>query len=467
MNEMELLKEVELQSYWADVAIAIASGDSKLAVDSASDLICRQFTFKTMLDNEELWFYESGYYKNSGENIVKKIIQDCVEIKLKISSRFINEVIASVKRKTYLDREAFEAPVHLICVGNGVFDIDGGELLPHDPKYFFKSKININYNPQADCPHIRDFVKSTFEEKHFWTAFEIPAYLLWREHKIQKAVMLNGSGDNGKSRYIELLEIFCDKKNLASEQLQSLCNDKFSTAQLYGKLGNFSADLPATGVDQTGEFKKLTGGDTISAQHKFGQPFQFKSYAKLVFSANEVPAAKDNTDAFFKRWIIIDFPFKFRNDLKEEEYGEIFKKANIDILKELITPPELEGLLNVALIKLKELMQRGTFSCNQTVEEVKNRYLIKSNSALAFLTANISENPAAETPGETDLFIEKEFLWQEYLAFCSANHTPPKTETYFFIQIRVLYECGTERRSVKLGLRKMVFSGIRYDPIWK
>jgi len=151
MNEMELLKEVELQSHWADVAIAIASGDSKLAVDSASDLICRQFTFKTMLDNEELWFYESGYYKNSGENIVKKIIQDCVEIKLKISSRFINEVIASVKRKTYLDREAFEAPVHLICVGNGVFDIDGGELLPHDPKYFFKSKININYNPQADC----------------------------------------------------------------------------------------------------------------------------------------------------------------------------------------------------------------------------------------------------------------------------------------------------------------------------
>ena len=37
----------------------------------------------------------------------------------------------------------------------------------------------------------------------------------------------------------------------------------------------------------------LVSGDFIRAQKKYGQPFEFSNYAKLIFSANEIPQSED------------------------------------------------------------------------------------------------------------------------------------------------------------------------------
>ena len=54
-------------------------------------------------------------------------------------------------------------------------------------------------------------------------------------------------------------------------------------------------------------FKMLTGNDTVSGEHKFKDRFDFRSYAKLIFSCNKIPETKDKSIAYFRRWIIINF----------------------------------------------------------------------------------------------------------------------------------------------------------------
>jgi hypothetical protein len=106
------------------------------------------------------------------------------------------------------------------------------------------------------------------------------------------------------------------RDNVSNEPLQKLMTSDFSKAELFGKLANICGDLPGTIMEETGDFKNLTGQDTISAQRKFGQPFQYDNYAKLIFNCNQLPKTKDNSNGFWDRWILLNFPYRF-------EYKEI------------------------------------------------------------------------------------------------------------------------------------------------
>jgi putative DNA primase/helicase len=94
----------------------------------------------------------------------------------------------------------------------------------------------------------------------------------------------------------------------------------------------------------------LVSGDPITGEHKFGQPFTFTNYAKLIFSANEIPESDDKSVALYRRWLIVHF-------------DKIFQKGAEDtkLIKKLSAPEKLSGLLNLALISFKQLIDEGGF----------------------------------------------------------------------------------------------------------
>ena len=59
-----------------------------------------------------------------------------------------------------------------------------------------------------------------------------------------------------------------------------IATDKFSSAHLYQKHINSFDDLSSRDVNDTGTFKIVTGGGSITAEYKFGSQFQFENYAK-------------------------------------------------------------------------------------------------------------------------------------------------------------------------------------------
>ena len=93
----------------------------------------------------------------------------------------------------------------------------------------------------------------------------------------------------------------------------------------------------------------------------------------MVFSANKIPDSDDTSHAYYKRWLILPFEKSFTEGTKD-----------IDLIHKLTTPEELSGLLNLALVGLKQLEKDGGFR-DIPVEDVKRDYERKSNTVKAFL----------------------------------------------------------------------------------
>ncbi len=143
--------------------------------------------------------------------------------------------------------------------------------------------------------------------KDVFTALELIGYCIYRTAKYEKALLCIGKGSNGKGTFLKLLDRFLGPKNVSHVSLQDMNEDRFAIAGLHGKFANTFADLKSGKLTTAGNFKMLVSGDFTRAQKKYGQPFEFSSYAKLIFSANEIPQSEDKTFAYYRRWIIFFF----------------------------------------------------------------------------------------------------------------------------------------------------------------
>jgi len=209
------------------------------------------------------------------------------------------------------------------------------------------------------------------------------------------------------------LKTFLGRENVTSRSLQELEENRFSTAELYGKLANLYPDLSDRALHSTGKFKSLTGSDPITGEHKFQRGFLFTNYSKQCYSCNKVPMAYDDTDAFYRRWVIINFPNKFEGE-----------QCDVNILTKLITPDELSGLFNLAIEALRHLLTRGTFSNHRETDRIREEYIRKSDSVQAFIMDRIESAPSDH--------IEKKQLYQTYCEYCRQKNYPAINDRTFF-----------------------------------
>ena len=82
----------------------------------------------------------------------------------------------------------------------------------------------------------------------------------------QKAMLLNGPGEGGKSTLLNGVVAFLGPENVTCLTLHRLESDKFSVVRLLVKLANICADLPTEHLPGTSTFKALTGGDRMTAE---------------------------------------------------------------------------------------------------------------------------------------------------------------------------------------------------------
>jgi len=112
----------------------------------------------------------------------------------------------------------------------------------------------------------------------------------------------------------------------------------------FGKVRT-SADISSTALAKTGHSRCLLVVTASPAEKKSQQPFSFVNYAKLHFSANELPFTKDQTPAFFDRWLLIEPPYRF----VDIHVRRATRSRRNPRLTTLITGEEISGILNIAL----------------------------------------------------------------------------------------------------------------------
>ena len=402
--------------------------------------LMQEYRFITMKDTDVVYIFNDSFYQTYGEILIK---QQC---KARLGKEYrknrAEEVIDYIKVSTYINRK--EEPPNLIPLANGVLDLNTMELKPYNPDYMFFNKIPVKYDSKADCPNIKRFINEvTATKEDIDILLEVVGFCLYREYIIAKALMLVGGGSNGKSTFLNLLKAFLGKENVSGRSLQELEENRFAKADLHHKLANIYADLPDKALWRTGTFKMLTGRDLITAERKFQHSFTFENYAKLLFSANKVPEAYDDSDAFFRRWLIIVFPNQFINE-----------KADPYILQKLTTPEELSGLLNLVLPALKRLLEKGQFSHSKTTEEIREDYIRKSSPIAAFVMDCLEV--------DSDAFIIKQDLYNAFAAYCRERKIPCVTKDTFFKNLPQHIPVIDHRPKINVA-RVVTFKGIRYS----
>jgi len=364
--------------------------DEKKSIGEISAEILRIYPVITLRDNvKEMYFYENGVYKYGAEPVLRAAAQ--VIIGKDATNNRVSNVVSYIQNQTLVLRSQVNKDKHLINLKNGFYNINTNTLEPHTPGILSTCQIPIKYDPASKCPNISRFLCEILRPADIALTLQLMGYCLIPDYSIQKAFMWHGSGLNGKGTLGRLFAAYLGEENISNESLQALNIDKFSAANLYGKLANIDSDLSSASVYEDTMFKRLTGGDMIPAERKFQDRFRFRNEARLIFGANELPQHVKGGFAWNRRWIIIDFPVTFDG-----------KKEDKSLERKLQTEEELSGLLNFTLSALKWLLETKTFYYSKTPEEVGDEYLLKSNSVMAFMQECTA--PADEIVTKTDLY---------------------------------------------------------------
>jgi putative DNA primase/helicase len=309
---------------------------SDLAAKVAENLL-NDNHFATLNGTEEVLIYKDGVYSEGGETYIKRPVQLNLQPN-EVTRQLVSEVIGHVQRSTYVKHSDFFTESPYLVVQNGLLNAETEKIEPHTPDFYSLSRLSVLFVPRLDCPTFKRFLGEVLYPEDIPVVQEWIGYCLHRGYPAQVAILFVGEGNNGKSTLISTIQALLGKDNVSAVSLQELEVNRFAKADLFGKLANLYADLPDSALKSVGTFKMLTGGDPIRGERKFQNSFLFVNGAKLTFSCNVVPEVYEDTTAFFRRWIIIQFPNIFDGE-----------KADKDLLKRLTTPEELSGILNFAL----------------------------------------------------------------------------------------------------------------------
>lgn len=323
--------------------------------------------------NNQLHIYKDGIYVNDLSEIESRMIQNIPNLTRNKRA----EVLA------YLDllirNNSKEAGAEYIVFNNGLYNVYKQQLEPFDKNKIVTNKIDFDYNENAYSEIADNTLKdlSCENEKIRMLLEELIGYTLYRRNYFKKAFILIGDKNNGKSTFLDLLSYVLGAENISALSLKEL-NDRFKTSLLFHKLANIGDDIDDEFICDSSIFKKIVSGDRIVVERKNEQPFEFSPYAKLIFSANDLPKIKDKTGAVLSRLILIPFNADFTNN------------RNPFLRYELQTKESAEYIIKIGIEGLLRLIKNQSFTLPNEVEKEINKYKAENNPVLEYCKGKTS-----------------------------------------------------------------------------
>jgi len=348
---------------------------------------------------ETFFIYKSGVYAEREDTeaagIVKTYLPD-----VDCRSARITDALNLWKLDILKSADALNPDPLLVNLKNGLLDVQTGAFEKHDPVVMSVIQLNCDYDAAAECPLFLKFLDEVLPPENILLIQEFFGYCLIPVTIAQKAFILHGPGQSGKSTVLSVLEKLLGERNVSNIEWQDL-GDRFKTANLFNKLANIAADLPARAIEDAAMFKAIVGEDTITAERKFKNPFSFKPFARLLFSCNKLPYSRDQSDGFYRRPIIIPF-------------ARVVASGSVDKNLKAKLYEEINGIFVWALAGLRRLMENDfTFSENESTRAQMESYKRENSNVLAYVAENCTISPACH--------IRRELLYQDYKRFCEQN----------------------------------------------
>jgi len=321
----------------------------------------------------------------------------------------------------------------LVNLLNGTFEITNEEqrLREFRREDFITYQLPFEYNPEAKCPMFMKYlVRVLPDTENRKVLAEFLGYIFVNNMKLEKALILYGSGANGKSVLFEIVNAILGSENICSYSLEELTKtESYHRAELSNKLLNYVSEISKK--MNTTKFKLLVSNEPVEARHIYGRPFTLQDYScKFMFNCNELPSDVEHTNAFFRRFIIIPFEQTIPED---EQDPNLAKK---------IIASELSGVFNWILKGLNRLLAQRKFTESAKVREQVQKYRIESDSVAMFI------DEEGYVPSITEK-ISLQDLYSYYVQFCQWNGYRPCTSRRMAERLR---NWGVELQKLRKGL---------------
>ncbi len=310
----------------------------------------------------------------------------------------------------------------LINFPNGTLEITQAgrwHLREHRRADFIKYELPYSYDATATtCPLFTAYLNKVQPDRAAQAVLaEFVGNALAPELKLQKALVLNGPGSNGKSVFCDIITAVLGRENVSSYTMESLTkSDSRSCAQLENKLLNYSSE---NSIKMNVEaFKTLVCGEPIEVRRLYGESYQIEGYAKLMFNCNLLPRDIEQSEGFFRRFLIIPFTTKIEESEKDPE------------LAAKIIAQELPAVFNWVLQGLRRLLQAKAFTPCDTAREALEAYRKESNSVLMFI-----EEYGLEPGSPADREALKD-LYNAYNFYCKSSGYYPMGKSTFNKQMQ-------------------------------
>lgn len=357
--------------------------------------VARKFEVKLY---KEILYFRDGIKFSRDENELRRRVYQKVQLKTTQWKELLSQLEVYAEKITHDD---FNVRIRNgIIVDDTVVNMDIG---------FTPFYLDVKYDENVYDKYVDDFINFIANgDKEIRNLIEeILGHTIMINNFPHKIFVLSGSGNNGKSTFVEMLTAFAN--NLSSHIDITGFEDGTQVVSLIGKIINIADDIDPNYLEKTKVLKTMASGNTITARAIYSQPVTIKNTATLVFTCNEVPVFKDKTEGIKRRLIIIPFENKVVNKIYDLD-----KLLSSENAKSYILRLALDGVNRI-------LTNHMELSKSKKVEDTLREYYIESDSVLGFLE---------EYEGEIDNTPTIE-LYNMYDFYCIQNNIKPQSKNKF------------------------------------
>jgi P4 family phage/plasmid primase-like protien len=278
-----------------------------------------------------------------------------------------------------------------IAFSNGFlrFDNDGPKLVRHSPDNYATDVLPFAFDENAKAPTWDHFFHTCFlndsdaDEKIALLQEFVGVCLIGRATTYQRALMLTGLGGNGKSKFIQVVQALFPARLRSAVSPHEMLRGP-SRAKLVGVRLNVSGEVSSAELLDTAALKAIISGDSVSAEPKYQNPFEFSPTAGHIFSANTLPHVADHTDGFWDKFLIVEWNRDFRK-LPDERDKKIAEK---------IIEHELPGVAAWAAVGARRLLTNDDFTFPRSHLEAHRCWRFENDPVAMWIDENCERNGA-------------------------------------------------------------------------
>lgn len=361
--------------------------------------------------HENIFLYNGTHWTLLADEKLKAFLGECSK-KLGMDEtttkffQFRETLYKQFQSAAYLGRPEPLRGTVLINLQNGTYEVNEKENKLRDFRNqdFLTYQLPFSFDDSATAPKFQKYLNEVLPDKDLQDILaEYIGYVFVRHLKLEKVLLLYGSGANGKSVFFEIVNALLGEQNISNFSLTSLNNEAFR-AKLANKLLNYGSEIK--GSLESDIFKQLASGEPVEAKALYKDPFTMKDYAKLMFNCNELPKDVEHNEAYFRRFLIVPFLVT----IPEHE-------RNPELPQEIISR-ELSGIFNWVLEGLNRVLKSKGFTRSETSRQFLDKYKKESDSVAMFLEEDSFKPSISQTKPLSEFY-------SLYTTYCKVNGVHP------------------------------------------